>query len=313
MGWFWGNSNQEDPTKKLDPELQDYLKKERPATYTTVVRPSRETPTEPQTPSSQPDTNNATEGKSAVPAASLYPDGRYAHLWKTYKPLADVEATDNSNSAQRVVERLKRRKDSVHSAAMENCAIEHEGLTTCFNKSDWMSMIKARATMCSDENRKFSRCYTTQAKFLQALGYASSLDYDEEREERIQMHADKLYHQMLDYESRVAEARAAGQEPPPITSLFNPNAKPVPANDGKTIIIPGAEQLPEGYKLPASLDKLSPHERELEIQSIKAEIEQKEIYSEAAAPFVKVQQESQMKRQEKAKSWFGETLGKWIT
>lgn len=162
MGWFWGSNGQEDPTKKLDPELQDYLKKERPTTYTAVVKPSTETPTQPtQTPSQS--TNTTTEDKPAVPAASLFPDGRYAHLWKTYKPLAEIEAADTSNTAQRVIDKFKHRKDSVHSAAMENCAIEHESLTTCFTKGDWISMVKARATMCSDENRKFSRCYTTQA------------------------------------------------------------------------------------------------------------------------------------------------------
>lgn len=152
---------------------------------------------------------------------------------------------------------------------------------------------------------------TAGKKFLQALGYASSFDWDEDREERIQMHADKLYHQMLDYENRVAEARAAGQEPPPITSLFNPNAKPVLPSDEKTML--GVDQLPEGFTLPASLDGLSPHERELEIQTIKADFEQKRRYAQEAAPFMKAQQESQMKRQEKAKSWFGETIGKWIT
>lgn len=146
---------------------------------------------------------------------------------------------------------------------------------------------------------------------MQALGYASSFEYDEEKEERIQMHADKLYHQMLDYESRVAEARAAGQEPPPITSLFNPDAKPVSPDDKK--VIPGVEQLPEGIKLPERLDQLSPHERELEIQSMKAELEQKKLYSEEAAPYIKAQQEAQAKRQERAKNWFGETIGKYIT
>jgi hypothetical protein len=116
---------------------------------------------------------------------------------------------------------------------------------------------------------------------------------------------------MLDYESRVAEARAAGQEPPPITSLFNPNANPVLPSDDK--VIPGVEQLPEGIKLPETLNKLSPHERELEIQSMKAELEQRKMYSEEAAPYIKAQQDAQMKRQERAKSWFGETIGKWIT
>lgn len=42
----------------------------------------------------------------------------------------------------------------------------------------------------------------------------------------MQLHADKLYHQMLDYENRVAEARAVGQEPPPqsrLSSIRMPN------------------------------------------------------------------------------------------
>jgi hypothetical protein len=168
MGWFWGSSAQQDPTKQLDPELQDYLKKETPSAYTTSVNPSTTSTTPPsQIPSTQPkpDTANAntTEDSPTVPAASLYQDGRYAHLWKTYKPLAEVEATQYTQSAQRVVETFKQRKDSVHAAAMENCALEHEALTQCFVKGDWWSMVKARATMCSDENRKFSRCYTTQA------------------------------------------------------------------------------------------------------------------------------------------------------
>lgn len=178
MGWFWGsNSNQtQDPTTKLDPELQDYLKKERPATYTTNDQSLRQLPTQstrtPERLNTASNTSSAddkpvedkpSDDKPAVPAASLFPDGRYAHLWKTYKPLAEVEAADTSNAAQRVIDKFKRRKDSVHAAAMENCAVEHEELTKCFNKSDWLAMLKARATMCSDENRKFSRCYTTQA------------------------------------------------------------------------------------------------------------------------------------------------------
>lgn len=154
-------------------------------------------------------------------------------------------------------------------------------------------------------------------KFLQALGYAASFDWDEEREERIQMHADKLYHQMLDFERRVEEARAAGVEPPPITSLFNPDAKLIPQNDSNTrpgeLVIPGGEQLPPGSKPSKPLEELTPHERELEIRSIKAEMEQQKRYAEEASPYLKKQEEARLKRQEKAIKWFGETIGKWIT
>jgi hypothetical protein len=126
------------------------------------------------------------------------------------------------------------------------------------------------------------------------------------------MHADKLYHQMLDYERRVEEARAAGLEPPPITSLFNPNAKPVPRNDSDKLVIPGSEQLPPGFKPSKPWEDLTPHERELEIRSFKAEMEQKKVYADVASPFLKKQDEARSKRQEKMVSWFGETVGRWL-
>lgn len=157
---------------------------------------------------------------------------------------------------------------------------------------------------------------------MQALGYAASLDWDAHKEERIQLHADKLYHQMLDYEQRAAEARAAGREPPPITSLFRPDAQPVASHtlpnarspsDSDNIVIPGGETFPEGYTPHTSLKDLTPHERELAVRSVNAEIEQNKAYADEARPFVQKQQEARAKRQEKAKGWFGETIGKWIT
>ncbi|KAH8700883.1 hypothetical protein BGW36DRAFT_375181 [Talaromyces proteolyticus] len=300
MGWFWGSTP--DPTKNLDPELQEYLRQETPAPYTL--------PDSASTTTTNPSSNNASSSPTSVP--SLFPDGRYAHLWKTYKPLAETESTHSQAAAERVIEKFKARKDAVQDAAMENCALEHEALSTCFQKGDWWSMAKARATMCADENRKFSRCFTTQAKFLQALGYAAAMEWDAEKEERIQMHADKLYHQMLDYERRVAEARAAGDEPPPITSLFSPTSTPVPMSQDDNIT-PGGEQLPAGFTPPNSLKGLTPHERELEIRSINADLQQKRMYVDEASPYLQMQQEARNKRQEKAKSWFGETIGKWIT
>jgi hypothetical protein len=130
---------------------------------------------------------------------------------------------------------------------------------------------------------------------------------------------------MLDYEQRAAEARAAGREPPPITSLFRPDAQPVPShtihssdsgnqNDQKDIVVvPGGEKLPEGYTPHTPLKDLTPHERELAIRSVNAEIEQNRAYADEAMPFVQKQQEARARRQERAKGWFGETIGKWIT
>ncbi|KAE8149371.1 hypothetical protein BDV25DRAFT_156472 [Aspergillus avenaceus] len=314
MGWFWGNSGQEDPVKKLDPGLREYLEHEAPKKYVpTTSVPSAQDPSkivDPQAQSSQPP--EAADSKPSVPAASLYPDGRYAHLWKTYKPPA--ENGTETKGASRVIEKYKSRNDTVHRAAMENCALEHEDLTLCFQNGNWQKRLVSRVTLCSEENAKFSRCFTTQAKFLQALGYASSFDWDEDKEERIQMHADKLYHEMLGYEKQVEEARAVGQEPPPLTSLFHPQAKSQPQSTEQTTLeIPGGEAVPVGFKPSKPLDQLTPHERELEIRAHYAQLEQQKLYAQEASPFMKTQEDARQKRREKAVSWFGETIGKWVT
>lgn len=131
------------------------------------------------------------------------------------------------------------------------------------------------------------------------------------------MHADKLYHQMLDYEKRVKEAKAAGTELPPIQSLFNPEATNSSSKlDNKTqavIEIPGGESIPAGFKPSKPLQKLTPHERELEIRAYNAHLEQTKLYAEEASPYMKTQSDAKSKRQEKAVSWFGETIGKWVS
>ncbi|KAJ5468299.1 hypothetical protein N7475_006051 [Penicillium sp. IBT 31633x] len=303
MGWFWGNSNN-DPVQKLDPGLRDFLEQEKPDKY--VPGPDVKPPS---TPAPSPESSEPSKPK--VPSASLFPDGRYADLWKTYKPPVDTDEQSGVRGASRVIEKHKQQGDTVQRAAMENCALEHEALTYCFQTGNWRKQIEARLTMCSSENATFSRCFMTQTKFLQALGYAASFDYDAEKEERIQMHADKLYHQMLDYEKRVEDAKAAGLEPPPLTSLFNPEKPSQPPARG--LEIPGGEVIPEGLKPSKPLQKLTPHERELEIRAHYAQLEQQKLYVQEAGSFMKSHDDARQKRQEKAASWFGETIGKWVS
>ncbi|KAF7594785.1 hypothetical protein BBP40_008288 [Aspergillus hancockii] len=315
MGWFWGNSNQDDPVKKLDPGLREYLEHEAPKKYVpTSSVPSAQDTSKTVVPNSQwsqqTGAAETAESKPSIPSATLFPDGRYAHLWKTYKPPTE-EGTETQGAA-RVIEKFKSRNDTVHRAAMENCALEHEDLTLCFQNGNLQKRLMSRMTLCHEENGKFSRCFTTQA----ALGYASSFDSDDEREERIQMHADKLYHEMLAYEKQVEEARAAGQEPPPLTSLFNPQAKSqqqkADGNQG-SLEIPGGEAIPSGFKPSKPLEQLTPHERELEIRAHYAQLEQQKLYAQEASPFMKTHDDARQKRREKAVSWFGETVGKWVT
>lgn len=159
-----------------------------------------------------------------------------------------------------------------------------------------------------------------EQRFLQALGYASSFEWDEANEERIQMHADKLYHQMLDYEKRVEAAKAAGTEPPPLTSLFHPEQKPLSAastadsqQKQPTVQIPGGESIPAGFKPSKPLWQLTPHERELEIRAHNAQLEQHQVYAKEASPFMKSHDDAREKRRQKAVSWFGETIGNWVS
>lgn len=150
------------------------------------------------------------------------------------------------------------------------------------------------------------------------MGYASSFNSDDEKDERIQMHGDKLYHQMLDYEKQVKQAREEGLQPPPLTSLFNPQAQNTTTTNqqtpkDKSLEIPGGEQIPAGFKPSKPLEKLTPHERELEIRAHNSQLEQQRLYMQEASPFMKSQEDARLKRQEKAVGWFGETIGRWVT
>ncbi|QSS62858.1 hypothetical protein I7I51_02601 [Histoplasma capsulatum] len=331
MGWFWGTSDGSDPTKQLDPSLKDFLQQETPVRYdpTTVQHhsPSPSPSAQPQTKQSSSQSTSADESipadKPSVP--SLFPDGRYAHLWKDYRPVAQAETP--MSPGEKVIEQFKKRKDVLNKAALENCAEEQLDLSLCFKSGT----VKERATMCSTKNAKFSRCYTMQTKFLQALGYASSFEFDPDKEERIQMHADKLYHQMLDYEQRVEEAKAAGHEPPPPQALFKQNlptpsapspslpttatttATVNPQSASPDLEIPGGENVPAGVKFKKPLKDMTPHERELELQVFHQKRAQQSIYFEEVGPMLQAEHQARDKRREKLSGWFGETIGKFLS
>lgn len=177
MGWIWGESSpkETDPTKQLDSGLQNYLEQEAPAKYTptTAIEPppqpsssrtssqglkEQSTPPQPSPEASA----DPTDDKTAVPSASLFPDGRYSHLWKGYQPLSEIEGITLAK-AEQAVDQSKRQKDVLNRAALENCSVEHEGLSTCYQTGDFQQRMKARMTMCRAENREFSKCYTMQA------------------------------------------------------------------------------------------------------------------------------------------------------
>lgn len=169
MGWFSSSkpdpsstSATADPLRNLDPELRAFLEQESPVKYKPTSAPPP--PPEPSPPKPAPSallTSINPTSSSPVPSQSLYPDGRYAHLWTTYRPLAEVENETKTDQEKLldVLDGYKQRKADIGRAALENCALEQQAITDCFKSGG----VKARMTMCRQENREFERCYTLQS------------------------------------------------------------------------------------------------------------------------------------------------------
>lgn len=167
MGWFWG-SNDEDPVKKLDPGLRKYLENEAPKKYVPGSPADEEQAQQSKASSSEPDPSSTA---SAVPSQSLFPDGRYADLWKTYKPPAADEAGPETSGVPAMKAQNKQRHAMLKRAAMENCSIENEAYHLCLQNPT----MSERLTACQEKNKAFTRCYATQSvsSQLENIGRAS--------------------------------------------------------------------------------------------------------------------------------------------
>lgn len=168
MGWwpsFLGGSGSANPLDTLDPKLREFLEKESPSQFSSQLttshpqRSSQSAVSPPLAPKQQED--------STVPTASLYKDGRYAHLWKNYQPLEQVES-ENASDHDRlsdVLEAFKERKLAVGKAALENCAIQQEEWVNCLKDGKW----EDRLQMCRHQVQRFERCYNMQSVKLTSL------------------------------------------------------------------------------------------------------------------------------------------------
>lgn len=175
MGWWdslWSSSSSaEDPLRKLDPKLREFLEKESPVKYnTTTAKNSSSTTQQPQSQSQPParaaatattiPQENCSSPAVAVPKESQFQDGRYAHLWKTYRPLAEIEAETKSDHEKLmdVLEGFKERKGQIGRAALENCALEQVDWRNCMSNPS----MTDRMTLCRAQVKKFERCYMMQ-------------------------------------------------------------------------------------------------------------------------------------------------------
>ncbi|KAI9725904.1 MAG: hypothetical protein M1828_002231 [Chrysothrix sp. TS-e1954] len=250
MGW-WPFSNPEDPFKDLDPDLRKFLDAEQlPPSSTTSSR------TQPRRRHRDPNSNEIYRDELSIPppkgppanvfarvsqrekdesanaptglpseiplpvsAESLFPDGRYAHLWRTYKSAAQVEAEGKSDAERLsdVLHAYTARKHELKLAALENCASAQINLHNCFKSGRW----KTRMMMCKEENRELERCVRLQHQLLRALGFMSMWERSDEEADRIQVHADRLYQRMLREEAEAEDARAKGLPAPVVRPLIN--------------------------------------------------------------------------------------------
>jgi hypothetical protein len=221
MGWLWSSGN-DGSTDKLDSSLQDFLKKEAPTgPKPTLPSAPKKSPkaTDPASTSTAPPAQ--TEAKTPpVPPQSQFQDGRYAHLWKNYTPqnILDDRGKNEQDKLRDLVEAYNDRKAGIGRIAMENCAIEYMEQFECFRRpKTWTAL----GTLCNAESRKFNRCYDIQSKFLKALGYLTMDERSVEEDERIQMHADKMYQHLLQQEAEIEKAEKEGRPRPKFESLLS--------------------------------------------------------------------------------------------
>jgi hypothetical protein len=335
MGWFWGASDSnngeksQDPLRGLDPSLRDFLAKESPVKYSSSNPPAAPETAPAHTPSAAsksavPEHPSSTPTEPKLPQESLFKDGRYAHLWKTYQPQAEAEAEGKSDQEKinDVLEGYKYRKAEIGRAALENCALEQWQVNECFRDGGWAS----RLTMCRAENRELERCYLMQSvrfwfidavdaclirlqKFLKALGYLSTFDRPPELDEKIQMHADTLYHRMLEQEKATEAAKAEGRPVPKFPPLLSSKSKNSvnPVDGGRLQASDLKPKVQEGFK--KRLEGLTAEEREVEERAIKAEIQAGVQVAEQLGSIYEKQAEERRIRKEQGK----ETIGDKIT
>ena len=307
MDWFWNQwsgPKKNDPVDKLDPGLKEFLKEQKPTKYETAPPPAPEAAPIEKKEVELPDTNKVFEDRP-LPKESLYQDGRYSHLWKTYTPQAEVEA-HHSTPTRRIYDAHKDRRQMVSHAALENCAMEQESLMKCFDTGDWKQRAYARATLCNKEDNQFLRCYQLQSRFMLALGYlAPGKATTPEEDERVQMHADKLYHRMIDYEAACEEARLNDDPMPELKSVFD-YSKPAP--DPKTLrVSPGFEK-----EMKRKFSEIPRHEKELAARAWRMELETNRGYAKELTDYFQQQHSDRMERQKTFSRIFGDTVGKFL-
>ncbi|KAK1597476.1 uncharacterized protein LY79DRAFT_587479 [Colletotrichum navitas] len=276
MGWFdgWFGSGapaSDNPLKSLDPKLREFLERESPVKIQQQqAQDAQNRAADAATHAHVHSQQDAAEAgdRPKVPKESLFQDGRYAHLWKTYRPYTEIEAetkTDHEKLTD-VLDGYKQRKHNIGRAALENCAIQQEEWVNCMKSGDW----EDRLQMCRHQVQRFERCYTVQTRFLRALGYHSVHNRPAQVEEDIQMHADQLYARMIEQEKAAEAAKKEGL-PAPKFDLAIPTSP-----SGADPVAPELKPRPDLEKSwKEQLEKLPEVERAAEEAALRADLQAK--------------------------------------
>lgn len=167
----WFGAKTDDPLGKLDPKVRKFLEQESPVKVSGAQRQQEAAAAAKEQAAADDAQQQAAaaararaDDPNAVPPQSLFPDGRYAHLWKTYRPQGEVEAETKTDQEKLhdVLDAFKSRKNSIGLAAIENCAEEQLDWSDCMRSGS----LRARMFMCRDEVRKFESCYNMQTVCL---------------------------------------------------------------------------------------------------------------------------------------------------
>lgn len=317
MGWFWGSSTNKssDAVSKLDPDLRDFLEKEKPPEKSRTPEPPKSHIDILSPPPASTPAQTQLASQHGAPKESQFQDGRYADIWKTYRPLADIESASKTDQEMLsdLVDAYKDRQAAIKDAASENCIFERLDYRECLSSGSWFD----RVTMCRAQSSCFFRCYEMQGKFLKALGYMGAVGRDEERMEKIQMHADKLYRQMIAREEARRKAEEEGravQEMAPVMASENvreftegPHHRPI-----ETVLEKLKPEDREPYL--KRLEKKGPEERALEERLIEGEIREQIQHAVDLGYYYKEEREWRAKRKSEGRSTLGDrikALGGW--
>jgi hypothetical protein len=329
MGWLW-TSGSNGSTDNLDPSLQDFLKKEAPTgpkpTLPSAPKKSPEaadpSPTSTSTSTSTPTSAQTEPEKPVVPPQSQFQDGRYAHLWKNYTPqnILDDRGKNEQDKLRDLVEAYNDRKAGIGRIAMENCAIEYMEQFECFRKpKTWTAL----GTLCNAESRKFNRCYDIQSKFLKALGYLTMEERSVEEDERIQMHADKMYQHLLQQEAEIEKAEKEGRPRPKFESLLsNQNISRAMGNTSSPAQTPPltpeveadiwSKIKPEARKeYEKKLAELPPEQQEVERMAVLGELRAQTGISKTVEETFVEERIQRMKRRESGQATIGDQIKYW--